>query len=245
MRIPWPLYLAWKQLFPSQRKISFFSMLAIIGVALGVNVMIVVIAFMQGFQNKFRNDIINTQGHARAVPLARYAGWKEIPKLMLDTEGVKAVTPYLHAQLLLQSGNYHSIPFVIGLRPEDADEVLPIGAFLERGMTRLWADYGEDVTPLPTIDALEALAIAPNPDFRTARFPVTDADAAAFRSVLRDHLAATIELLDEEDRFYRKHIPQRLLAYLRAPSFEPLSGPSDIAALPRYRPPPRQTWRRY
>jgi hypothetical protein len=96
-----------------------------------------------------------------------------------------------------------------------------------------------------TIDALEALAIAPNPDFRTARFPVTDADAAAFRSVLRDHLAATIELLDGEDRFYRKHLPPRLLAYLRAPAPEPLSGPSEIVELPRYRPPPRQTWRRY
>ena len=83
-----------------------------------------------------------------------------------------------------------------------------------------------------TIDALEALAIAPNPDFRT-RFPVTDADAA-LRSVLRDHLAATIELLDGEDRFYRKHENTRLLAFLRAPSFEPLGALGDfrVAALP-------------
>ena len=58
-------------------------------------------------------------------------------------------------------------------------------------------------------------------------------------------LAATIELLDGEDRFYRKHLPaaagwrtsgRRRLAALGAP---------DIAALPRYRPPPRRTWRRY
>ena len=61
MKLPWPLYLAWKQLFPSQKKVSFFSLLAIVGVALGVNVMIVVIIFMQGFQNKFRNDIIDAQ----------------------------------------------------------------------------------------------------------------------------------------------------------------------------------------
>ena len=69
MNLPWPLYLAWKQLFPSQRKISFFSILAIVGVALGVNVMIVVIAFMQGFQEKFKSDIIDSQGHARMVPI--------------------------------------------------------------------------------------------------------------------------------------------------------------------------------
>jgi ABC-type lipoprotein release transport system permease subunit len=155
MKVPWPLYLAWKQLFPTQRKMSFFSLLSVIGVALGVNVMIVVIAFMQGFQQKFRNDIINNQGHAKIVPLARHANWKEIPARMLDTEGVKAVTPFLHAHLLLQSGNYHSIPFAIGLHPDDGDGVLPIGAFLEKGMTRFRADDGEDVTPLPTIDTLE------------------------------------------------------------------------------------------
>ena len=68
MKIHWTLYLAWKQLFPSKKKVSFFSMLAVIGVALGVNVMIVVIVFMQGFQEKFRKDIIDAQGHGRIIP---------------------------------------------------------------------------------------------------------------------------------------------------------------------------------
>ena len=63
MKIPWPLYLSWKQLFPTGRGISFFSVLGILGVALGVNVMIVVIAFMKGFQDKFRQDIQGTISH--------------------------------------------------------------------------------------------------------------------------------------------------------------------------------------
>ena len=94
---------------------SFFCLLAIIGVALGVNVMIVVIAFMQGFQDKFRTDIINNQGHARIVPWVRFADWKGIPDQMLNAEGVKAVTPFLHDQLLLRSGEMNSISFAIGL----------------------------------------------------------------------------------------------------------------------------------
>lgn len=93
-----------------------------------------------------------------------------------------------------------------------------------------------------TIDALEALAIAPYPDFRTALFDVTDADAAALRSLLRDHVAATVDLLEFEDGFYRKHVPPRLRAFLRNPAPEPPAGPSDINSLPRYRP---QPWRRY
>ena len=53
-------------------KVSFFSLLAVIGVALGVNVMIVVVAFMKGFQHKFREDIIDAQGHARSHSFRSY-----------------------------------------------------------------------------------------------------------------------------------------------------------------------------
>ena len=142
-------------MFPSQRKISFFSMLAIIGVALGVNVMIVVIAFMQGFQQKFRKDIINAQGHARAISLRSSSDWRQLPPRILEEPAVEAVTPFLQGQLLIQSGAYKSIPFALGLSPEDGDGVLPLGDFLERGMLRLQAHDGEDVTPLPTVDTLD------------------------------------------------------------------------------------------
>jgi len=95
VKTPWPLFLAWKQLFPSQRKVSFFSLLAVVGVALGVNVMIVVVAFMKGFQHKFREDIIDAQGHARAIPLSRNKQWKILHKDLLIHPGVEAVSPYL------------------------------------------------------------------------------------------------------------------------------------------------------
>ena len=67
---------------------------------------------------------------------------------------------------------------------------------------------------------------------RTARFPVTDADAAALRACCATTSAATIELLDEEDRFYRKHVPQRLLAFLRRATPLSVAGPSEYWRLP-------------
>ena len=82
MKIPWPMYLAFKHLFPSDKKVSFFSLLAIVGVALGVNVMIVVIAFMQGFQEKFRADIIDAQGHARVAPIHPNAQLQDIKAIL-------------------------------------------------------------------------------------------------------------------------------------------------------------------
>ena len=155
MKIPWPLYLAWKQLFPSQKKVSFFSLLAVVGVALGVNVMIVVIAFMQGFQNKFRNDIIDAQGHARVVPWKPSFDWQEKKKQIEKFPFIEQVMPYLQGQILLQKGDYHSIPFSMGIQPTAENRVLDINSFLVSGAMKMNAHDAEDITPIPTIDSLE------------------------------------------------------------------------------------------
>ena len=100
MKLPWPLYLAWKQLFPSQKKVSYFSLLAVIGVALGVNVMIVVVVFMQGFQEKFRNDIIDAQGHGRIVPWKSSSNWQEKKERMEEFPFIEHLMPYLQGRVM-------------------------------------------------------------------------------------------------------------------------------------------------
>ena len=155
MKSAWPLFLAWKQLFPSQKKVSFFSLLAIVGVALGVNVMIVVVAFMQGFQQKFRSDIIDAQGHARAVPLKKQVDWqKDIKKISLHAE-VEKVSPYIQGHLLLQNRDYHAVPFSMGIDPSESDGVLPLNQFLHNGFIPIQGYDSRDVTPVPTTDLLD------------------------------------------------------------------------------------------
>ena len=135
MKFAWPLFLAWKQLFPSKRKVSFFSLLAIIGVALGVNVMIVVVAFMQGFQQKFRSDIIDAQGHARAIPVQRKLDWRKTVKSIESRPEVLKATPYLQGHLLVQNRDYHAVPFSMGIEPSSEEGVLPFNQFLENGQS--------------------------------------------------------------------------------------------------------------
>ena len=155
MKIPWSLYLAWKQLFPSQRKVSFFSLLAVIGVALGVNVMIVVIAFMQGFQEKFRSDIIDSQGHARMIPVKSSSDWKVVKAELESKEGIVGVSPYQQGQFLLQNRDYNSNPYVFGMNPENANKVLPLNKFLKNGQLHAESKNSEDITPVPSTLDLE------------------------------------------------------------------------------------------
>ncbi len=154
MKTPWPLYLAWKHLFPSRKKFSFFSLLAVIGVALGVNVMIVVVAFMKGFQQKFREDIIDAQGHARAIPLSRNSQWRSLQSELLARSEVKAVSPYLQGPLLLRNQESHSVPLAIGLDLRSSPSALPLNQFLGKGQMKMKSNEWVDLTPVAQIEDL-------------------------------------------------------------------------------------------
>ncbi|MDR1434950.1 MAG: ABC transporter permease [Puniceicoccales bacterium] len=61
----WSTYLAYKSLFPSRRKFTFFTAMSIVGVMLGVAVLVVVQSVMNGFQSHIRGDMVRIQGEIR------------------------------------------------------------------------------------------------------------------------------------------------------------------------------------
>ncbi len=122
---------------------------------MGVNVMIVVVAFMKGFQHKFREDIIDAQGHARAIPLSRTTDWRSVQAELLGKPEVSAVSPYLQGPLLVQKHDYNSVPLSIGIELVPGNNVLPLDQFLENGQIRMEAHDALDVTPVPRSSALE------------------------------------------------------------------------------------------
>ena len=63
--MPWPVYLAFKQLFPSGRRLPFFTLISILGVGLGVALMLVSTSVMGGFGYQIRTMIIDTQGEVQ------------------------------------------------------------------------------------------------------------------------------------------------------------------------------------
>ena len=128
--------------FLLRKKFPFFPLLAIVGVALGVNVMIVVVAFMQGFQQKFRSDIIDAQDMPVLCHSKDNLSGERIVKKLHPSLKWKKVSAYMQGHLLLQNRDYHAVPFSMGIDPGQSDGVLPLnqfqkkGSFRFRGMTR-------------------------------------------------------------------------------------------------------------
>ena len=117
--------------------------------------MIVVIAFMQGFQNKFRSDIIDAQGHGRVVQWNTSTNWQDSQKQIEQHPAIQKTMPYLQGHLLLQKGDYQSIPFSMGVEPFKGNMVLDLNSFLIGGAKKMKAHDAEDITPVPTIETLE------------------------------------------------------------------------------------------
>ena len=153
MKTPWHFYLAFKQLFPTGRWVSFFSVLAIVGVALGVNVMIVVVAFMKGFQAQFRDDVLDTYGEIRVLSMEGRENWgADLAAIKSDPE-VEAATPFMQGFVFLDFYGQGRVPAVTGVDPGSVLEALPLDKFIrEASAVQRFAYYA---SPDPTLDDLD------------------------------------------------------------------------------------------
>ena len=59
------LFLAWKYFKPKRSAVSVITLISVIGVALGVGVLIVVLAVMTGFSDKMKEKLLETTSHAQ------------------------------------------------------------------------------------------------------------------------------------------------------------------------------------
>lgn len=134
MKLPWPIYLALRQLSPSGRRTgSVFFYLAVLGVGLGVCVLVVVQSVMGGFGEVHRERIIDTSGH---IDLSEsgfpFDGAFALAEVLLSMPEVAEVTPYARGFVMARSGNVPVFPTVFGLAFDD-EPVLRISPFLVAG----------------------------------------------------------------------------------------------------------------
>ncbi len=131
--MPWYLYLALKQLFPTGRKFPFFTAISILGVALGVALLVVSTSVMDGFGHEIRRMIVDTQGdvQVRANGLINHP--TELQAMIAKVPGVVATTPFAEGVVMLQYANRPAYPALQGIDTERVGKVIPLERYLEGG----------------------------------------------------------------------------------------------------------------
>ncbi|MFA6960161.1 MAG: ABC transporter permease [Opitutaceae bacterium] len=131
--MPWYLYLALKQLFPTGKRLSFFTAISILGVALGVATLVVTNSVMGGFGYEIRRMIIDTQGDVQI----RANGLIEKAEPLIDTvskvPGVLGVTPFAEGVGMLEYGRKPAFPLIQGVDVNRVNDVIPLNRFIRVG----------------------------------------------------------------------------------------------------------------
>jgi lipoprotein-releasing system permease protein len=125
-----------------QRKlVPLITILAVLGVAVGVMVLIVVIAVMTGFQSELRKRILGIESD---ILVMRYDGWigdyAQVVEKIDRVQGVISSAPYVYAQGMLRSPKHFSAVVLKGIDPERSQ--IQVGMKGDRTLKQLLSENG-------------------------------------------------------------------------------------------------------
>ena len=118
------------------------SVATVAGGAVGLMALIVVLAVMTGFTDSLRDKILGINSHIVVQRLGKgITDYREVSEIVLQTDGVLAVTPYTYSQTMLSVPDASSGAIVRGIDPDSANNVLSLGTQLTEGSI---TDLAED-----------------------------------------------------------------------------------------------------
>jgi lipoprotein-releasing system permease protein len=121
------LSIAWRYLRSRRgsKLLSFISVIAIVGVVVGVSALIVVMGVMNGLQRDLREKILIGSPDIRVLSFGadmRIDDWESVLKKVRAEPGVVAAGPFVMTQCLVNAGHsYMEGGYVVGLPPQTRD----------------------------------------------------------------------------------------------------------------------------
>jgi lipoprotein-releasing system permease protein len=119
---------------PKRGFVSLIAGIAILGLALGVAVLIVVLSVMNGFEGELKTRILSVTAHATITGLdGRISNWRPDLQKLAHFPGVTAASPYIEEQALMVHDGKSSGVMMRGVLPDEERRVTDLGHHLESG----------------------------------------------------------------------------------------------------------------
>ncbi len=125
-------FLALRYLKPKRSFVSVITLISVLGVALGVMILVVVIAVFTGFGEKIKETIIGFEPHITVDANGILTEWPELMEKIQSVEGVTSVTPFVQGQVIMDYGGRRLAPIMRAIQPDEA-EVARFQAIIEEG----------------------------------------------------------------------------------------------------------------
>jgi lipoprotein-releasing system permease protein len=131
--VPWYLHLALRQLFPTGRRFPFFTLISVLGVALGVALLIIVMSVMGGFAYEIQHKIVDTEGDVQVKARGWISDYPSVIKRVESVRGVAAATPYASDHVMIMFNNKSAYPMLSGLDLASVERVTHLGSYMVTG----------------------------------------------------------------------------------------------------------------
>ncbi len=119
---------------PHRGFVSLIAGIAILGLALGVAVLIVVLSVMNGFEEVLRTRILSLTAHATISGIeGRIPDWRVRLAKLEGFPGIVSASPYIEAQGLMTHDGKSSGVLLRGIVPESEARVVDLGSHLQSG----------------------------------------------------------------------------------------------------------------
>jgi len=131
----WELFVAVRYLIAKRRErfISIISLISIAGVAVGVGVLIIVIAVMSGFDTDLREKIIGTNSHIIIEGEYGVDGISELSRQIQRVKHVTATAPFVYGQAMVMRAQETMGILVRGVDPKQEGRVSKLGSYMKTG----------------------------------------------------------------------------------------------------------------
>ncbi len=119
---------------PRRGVVSLIAGIAILGLALGVAVLIVVLSVMNGFEEELRTRILSLTAHATISGLeGRITDWRPQVDKLAHFPGVVAAAPYIEEQAMMTHGDKSDGVLMRGVLPDAERRVADLSRHLLAG----------------------------------------------------------------------------------------------------------------
>lgn len=114
--------------------LSIITIIAVLGIIIGVATMCVVLSVMSGFENDLKSRILGANAHLIIVKFGQnFTEFRDIISSVTEMEEVRGAAPFVLYEGMISSDTNLSSVIIKGILPDEALKVMDIGKNIEAG----------------------------------------------------------------------------------------------------------------
>jgi lipoprotein-releasing system permease protein len=114
--------------------ISFITIMAIVGVTIGVAALLIITGISSGFLDEFKEKVLGVNAHVIVLKVGEtFQEYREVTKTARREEGVVAAAPFIITEMMIVKGKSISGILIKGIDPEFAKQILDLPHHIQKG----------------------------------------------------------------------------------------------------------------